>query len=125
MRTNWQPRSLLNPYRRLLRSLVNSSDADVIFQSSDGVRFHLHRKNLEAHTGAFPGAEFDTQNEIVHLTEPSSVLEVVFQFMYPRRHPDLEDANFETIAAIAEAVEKYEVFSAMNTCITRIKYVYN
>ena len=27
--------------------LVSAADADVIFESSDDVRFHIHRKNLE------------------------------------------------------------------------------
>ncbi|KAF8967470.1 hypothetical protein BDZ97DRAFT_522906 [Flammula alnicola] len=98
----------------------NPSDADVTFQSSDGVTFNLHRKNLEAHTGAFPGAEFDTRGEITHLTEEARVLEIVFDFVYPRRHSDLEDKDFDTVAAVAEAVEKYEVFSAMYTCQGRL-----
>ena len=100
--------------------LVNFSDADVTFLSSDLVTFKLHRKYLEATTGSFPGAEFETQGELVRLTEPSSVLEVMFQFVYPRRHPRLDKQNFDSVLAIAEAVEKYEVFSAMNTCETRM-----
>ncbi|KIM44436.1 hypothetical protein M413DRAFT_38665, partial [Hebeloma cylindrosporum] len=100
--------------------LVNFSDSDVTFLSSDFVAFKLHRKYLEATTGAFPSAEFETQGELVHLTEPSNVLEVMFQFVYPRRHPRLDKQDFSTFLAIAEAVEKYEVFSAMNTCETRI-----
>ena len=99
--------------------LVNFSDADVTFLSSDNVTFKLHRKYLEATTGGFPSAEFETQGELVRLTEPSSVLEVMFQFVYPRRHPKLDKQDFSTVLAIAEAVEKYEVFSAINTCETR------
>jgi len=103
-----------------LELLVNFSDADVTFLSSDLVAFRLHRKYLEATTGGFPGAEFETQGELVRLTEPSSVLEVMFQFVYPRRHPRLDKQDFDSVLAIAEAVEKYEVFSAMNTCETRM-----
>jgi len=33
--------------------------------------------------------------------------------MYPRKHPDLD---LELLASLAEATEKYEVFSVMNTC---------
>ena len=100
--------------------LVNFSDADITFLSSDLVTFKLHRKYLESNTGAFPTAEFETNGEVVHLTEPSSVLEIMFQFVYPKRHPKLDKQDFISVLAIAEAVEKYEVFSAMNTCESRM-----
>jgi len=101
---------------------VNASDADVVFQSSDGIQFHLHRKNLEANTGAFPGPEFQIQGEVTNLAEPASVLQILFKFLYPRRHPDLEDLDFSMVAEVAEAAEKYEVFPAINTCNTRLMY---
>ena len=43
--------------------------------------------------------------------------------MYPKRHPDLETAAIEILAPLAEAAEKYEVFSALNMCKVRMKYV--
>jgi len=99
----------------------NASDADVTIKSSDGVLFHLHRKNLEMATGAFPGAEFDTRGEEVVLTEPADVLEILFQFIYPRRHPTLQGMEFEGVFAVAEAVEKYEVFPGVNTCTWKLR----
>lgn len=61
---------------------------------------------------------------MVHLTEPAKILRVCFDFVYPKRHPDLKDIeDFETLAAIAEAVGKYQIFSAMNTCNTRLRFV--
>ncbi|KIM35844.1 hypothetical protein M413DRAFT_449573 [Hebeloma cylindrosporum] len=101
--------------------LFNDTEADVIFCSKDGTLFHLQRKYLETNTGAFPGAEFDTRGEITHLTEPTEVLEVLFQFIYPRRHPDIEELEFPLLAAVAEAAEKYEVFSGMSECKTRMR----
>ncbi|CAA7269258.1 unnamed protein product [Cyclocybe aegerita] len=101
----------------------NAPDADVTFQSSDGIQFHIHRKHLESHTGAFPGSEFDTRGEVTHLTEHSKTLAILFQFVYPRRHPTLQDADFATLMPVAEAVEKYQVFSAMNTCEARLRWV--
>ena len=102
--------------------IVDSPEADVIFQSVDRVQFHLHRKYIEVNTGAFPPAEFDTRGEITHLTETSTVLETLFQFVYPQRHPDLDDMDFDTVSAVAEAAEKYEVFYAMNICRIRMRY---
>jgi hypothetical protein len=36
--------------------------------------------------------------------------------MYRQRQPDLRDLPFATLADLVEAVEKYEVFSAMKNC---------
>lgn len=57
----------------------------------------------------------------VPLSEPAEVLEVLFAFVYPRRHPDLEDTPFAFLSQIAEAAEKYEVFSAMTIAKVRMK----
>ncbi|TFK37786.1 hypothetical protein BDQ12DRAFT_607189, partial [Crucibulum laeve] len=97
-------------------------DADLIFQSSDNIHFHIHRKYLEANTGAFPPSEFEIGgDEIVPLTESSVTLELLFSFIYPQRHPELEDVPFEIIEPLAEAAEKYQVFSAMHICHLRMK----
>jgi len=101
--------------------LVNASDSDVTIQSADAVLFNLHRKNLEVGTGAFPGSEFETHRERVYLTEPAPILEIFFQFLYPKKHPDLKDLKFNILAQVAEAVEKYEVFSAMTLCERRLR----
>ncbi|PPQ66495.1 hypothetical protein CVT26_011183 [Gymnopilus dilepis] len=98
-----------------------ASDAEITIQSSDYVRFLVHRKNLESITGAFPPSEFNTvEGEVVHLTEPALVLEIVFQFIYPQKPPSLDELEFDTVLAVAEAVEKYEVFSAMKTFEVRL-----
>jgi hypothetical protein len=52
----------------------------------------------------------------VLLTETSSILEILFQYMYPQPQPDIDAMQFEDFALLAEAVEKYEVFSAMSIC---------
>ncbi|KAJ7698778.1 hypothetical protein B0H14DRAFT_3904711 [Mycena olivaceomarginata] len=91
----------------------NFSDADVTFQSSDGVLFRLHRKNLEFGAGGFPPSDILTQDEIVPLTETCITLDLLLQFMYPQRPPDLSKTSFEVLEPVAEAAEKYQVFSAM------------
>ena len=108
-----------NPHYSL--SSVDAADSDITFVSSDNTLFHIHRKNLEAHAVGFPPAEIDTCGEMVRLTEDSVTLELLFAFMYPRRHPDLECTPFELLAPLAEAAEKYEVFSAMNICKIRMR----
>lgn len=93
------------------------------FCSHDGIHFKLRRKYLEANTGAFPGAEFDTQGEIVNLQESAAVLSVLFGFTSPRVQPDVETLDFNLLASVAEAAEKYEVFYAMNICRMQMRYV--
>ena len=108
-------------------NLVNAyvPGVDFIVQSSDGVAFCLHRKNLQLHTDdTFPGLHDSesgsTENlekiKAILVTEPSTILEIVFQFMYPRRQPSIKGLGFETILEVADAVEKYKVFAAMNLC---------
>ena len=100
---------------------VCAPDADITFQSSDRVLFHAHRKNLETNSAAFPPAEMLVCDEFVPLSEDSTTLELLFSFMYPRRHPDLESTPCEILAPLAEAAEKYEVFAAMNICKIRMR----
>ncbi|KIM44435.1 hypothetical protein M413DRAFT_24933 [Hebeloma cylindrosporum] len=103
----------------------SAKDTDVIIQSSDGVIFNLHWKYLQLYPGFVrdvdDGSQPNEEKEKMDLDEPSDVLEILFQFVYPKRHPSLEDIDFETLAAVAEAVEKYQVFSAMNLCALRLE----
>ena len=107
----------------LNRKEVSLHDSDIEIRSVDGFIFQLHRVVLGVTTGAFPGSEFDTNGEMVQLTEPAKVLGVLFAFLYPKVHPDLHGESFEEVAAVAEAAGKYEVFSAASTCNERLLYV--
>ncbi|KAJ7258453.1 hypothetical protein B0H12DRAFT_1014887 [Mycena haematopus] len=101
---------------------VYFADGDVTFQSSDGVLFRVHRKNLEVCADGFPPSEFAvTDGEIISLSETSVTLDLLFQFMYPRRHPALDTTPFDVLEPLAEAAEKYQVFPAMNICHIRLR----
>lgn len=106
-------------------SLVDAADADVTFKSSDDILFKIHRIHLEATSGGFPPAGFETLGEVVVLPEAASTLELLFQFAYPVPLPDIHCAefSFSDIALLGEAAEKYEVFSAMCVCRMYMKYV--
>ncbi|EIM81113.1 uncharacterized protein STEHIDRAFT_67132, partial [Stereum hirsutum FP-91666 SS1] len=92
-------------------------DADVVFQSSDAVHFRIHTKYLECNTGGLPPTEVHSNDsEIVTLAEDSKTLYLLFEFIHPRRHPSLDNEEFSTILAVAEAAERYQVYSAMNYC---------
>ncbi|KAF9560266.1 hypothetical protein CPC08DRAFT_636803 [Agrocybe pediades] len=94
--------------------------ADLVIQSSDGVLFHIDRRNLDRCAEAFPGSNAtgitSESNDIVHLTETAEVLEILFQFGYPARHPVLDDLDFEKLLAVADAAEKYHFYSAAPMC---------
>lgn len=108
-------------FTKPLYTTVCGVDSDVTVRSADDVHFHLHRKNLEINTGAFPPSELETRGEVVRLSENAQVLELLFQFIYPMHHPSLAATPFETLLALAEAAEKYEVYSAMNMCQVRMQ----
>ena len=43
-------------------------------------------------------------------------LELLFQFCYPDRRPDVDKLEFDALALLAEVAEKYQVIPAMNIC---------
>lgn len=107
--------------------LVCAEDSDVTLQSSDGVFFKVHRRNLAVCSGVFSGAEdvsTPSQGEIVHMLEHSTVLDLLLQFMYPQPQPELSKVDFQILAPLAEAAEKFEVFPAMVVCRFQMQYVF-
>ena len=63
------------------------------------------------------------KNAVIQLPEKSATLDLLFQFCYPERHPDLNDVAFDILAELAEAAEKYKVFSAISICKIAMKCV--
>ncbi|THU77416.1 hypothetical protein K435DRAFT_973984 [Dendrothele bispora CBS 962.96] len=59
--------------------------------------------------------------EIVHLSESSAVLDLMFQYMYLQPQPDLRKVDFDVVKDLAEAVEKYCVYSAMGALNVRMR----
>jgi hypothetical protein len=76
----------------------------------------VHKINITVSARGFAPPKFGTKDEIIHLAETAKILELLFQFCYPNRHPDVEALEFDVLALLAEAAEKYQVFSAMNIC---------
>ncbi|KAK7442461.1 hypothetical protein VKT23_016058 [Stygiomarasmius scandens] len=98
------------------------SGGDVIFCSSDNVLFHVQHKFLETNAEGFPLTDHTPpSNEIVKLTESSSVLELFFRFAYPQMPPDLDDLDFKSLMEFAEAAEKYLLHHARKFCIIEMK----
>ena len=92
---------------------VNAEDSDLTIQSCDGQLFRVHQRNLHDWSDAFPGSEMPLQpKDIVCLSESAKTLELLFQFMYRQPQPDVQNLAIDQIASLAEAVEKYGVFTA-------------
>jgi len=94
-------------------------DGDVTFKSCDNIIFRVCRKNLDTHSEGFGPPDrvtADPEDNPVALPETALVLELLFQYMHPMRQPELKKIPFETLASLSEAVEKYQVFSAMEIC---------
>ncbi|KAJ7583787.1 hypothetical protein C8J56DRAFT_951800 [Mycena floridula] len=102
----------------------NAADFDIQLQSCDGVLFRVHKLNLSMHSPVFLDAGTTSASEspeTVVLTETSAVLEIMLQYMYLNPQPRLSDLEFTTMSALAEAVEKYSIFSALGACSQRMR----
>ncbi|KAF8071470.1 hypothetical protein FPV67DRAFT_1481337 [Lyophyllum atratum] len=94
-----------------------AADADVTFRSSDDILFLIHRKYLENTSGSLLPPDFVPNNiEVIDLDEEASTLELMFQFVYPQCQPPFEGMHFATLEKLAEAVEKYQIYPAMQIC---------
>ena len=97
-----------------------------MLKSSDDVLFGAHSTNLEMWSSGFPPASFCDQSgslDIVPLTEAADVLGLLLQYMHHQRQPDSSKFGFDVLSRLAEAAEKYEIFSAMEVCRIRMRSV--
>ena len=100
-----------------LRVVVCDPNADITLQSSDNILFKFYGKQLEACSGAFGGAgAFTATDELVMITEPSEIVDLLLQLMSRQEPPDLRSIDFNTLDLLAEAVEKYDVFASKSIC---------
>jgi len=106
-------------------TLFRSADAEITYKSADGVLFRIHKINLEACTEGLSPPEGSTFEEIVELTEDARTLELLFQFIYPTAGIDLSSIDFHALESLAEAAEKYQVYTAMSICKIYMMFVIN
>jgi hypothetical protein len=100
-----------------------ADSSKVVFRTSDGEFFSISRRDAEAHAGALlPGSW--SPRSMVDLSETSTILRMLFEFIGARKHPKLLNEKFEFLAEVAKVAEKYKVFSAMNICAERMRYVW-
>ena len=97
---------------------------DIIFGSSDGPLVGFHSKYLAANARDFPVPDANLkadENETVPLPESQSILLLISEFIHPHRPPNAEEIPGQVVIDLAEAVEKYGVFSGMEVCRMRMK----
>ena len=109
---------------------VSDSSADVTFKSSDGVLFKIFKAHLGTASAGFNAPDMTVVDKKPNLLEePSSVLEILFQFIHPcpeakqYRQPSVLDLEAKIFFAVAEAAEKYIVYGAMNTFLTCMQWL--
>ncbi|KAJ7207893.1 hypothetical protein GGX14DRAFT_312511, partial [Mycena pura] len=91
-----------------------------------GILYAAHSKNLDMYTEGFPppeiaaGAHIGDEREDLQLTESATVLAVLLQFVHKQRQPPSSLWDFDPLAGVAEAAEKYQVYSVMQVCYIRM-----
>lgn len=112
----------------LPQGAVSDPTADILFESSDGIRFRLHSSSLAITSGALavpPKTRVD--DDPTKLDEASQPLEILFQFIEPPsdaqhdRYPSVVNLDSTLFFCLAEAAEKYVVYPAMSACYTRMQ----
>lgn len=105
--------------------IVNSPSADLQFRSSDNVIFKVFRKHLQSHSEGFdaPAQSTISALDIVQLSESADVLEQLFRFMSNQPQPDMTALSFPLLMGLAEAAEKYQVYSALQLTKLYMGYV--
>jgi hypothetical protein len=77
------------------------------------------------HSGGFPSAVFSgAGGEVVLMEENSDVLRLMLHYMHPHLpQPDSKAIPFSVLEPLANAVEKYLIYPAMEVCKLRMEYV--
>ncbi|KAF5392382.1 hypothetical protein D9757_001503 [Collybiopsis confluens] len=94
----------------------------VIIRSSDMVDFTMNKNNLEFFTGSFPSADACAESgDPIPLIESSKILQLLFEFVEQKPPPTLDGISFDDLLRLAEAAEKYIVYSALTICKIKLR----
>ena len=89
---------------------------DILLKSSDGELFGAHQRNLEMFTEGFPIAGSAVVSDPVSLEETAEVLRLMLRYTHNTRLRSLDGITFSLLASLAEAAEKYMIYSAVEFC---------
>ncbi|TFK70750.1 hypothetical protein BDN72DRAFT_958592 [Pluteus cervinus] len=91
---------------------------DVVIKTSDAKYFGAHLQNLENYAHGFPPVSFGKRKRtnFLEVEEDSEVVSLMLHFVHNLPQPDLRKIEMDILVRLAEAVEKYLMYSVMNTC---------
>ncbi|ESK88151.1 hypothetical protein Moror_5572 [Moniliophthora roreri MCA 2997] len=89
---------------------------NLVLRASDGKRFAAHAELLDLYSSCFPPAECVQGIEETDLSESAEILDMLLRFMHPHPQPDITNLPRPTLEDLAEAVEKYQIYPAMQVC---------
>ncbi|KAG6834569.1 hypothetical protein H0H93_008883, partial [Arthromyces matolae] len=85
-----------------------NDESKITYVSRDLVSFALATENIKTWSTNLPN--------VLRLTETSSTLEALFQFLQNAPHPDLDGFDFDFLGPLSLAAEHYRVFPAISVC---------
>lgn len=92
-------------------------EVDVILRSSDGYLIGAHQSNLDQYSDGFPDSNTQMDaTQPVDLVEDADTLKILMRFMHKQRYPKVSWLETTQIFSLAEAAEKYLVYSAISAC---------
>ncbi|TFK70764.1 hypothetical protein BDN72DRAFT_818421 [Pluteus cervinus] len=91
---------------------------DVVIKTSDAKYFGTHLQNLESYGEGFPPASLGKRKRVnyMDIEEDSDVLSLMLDFMHKQPQPDLQQLQIKVLVRLAEAAEKYLIYSAISIC---------
>lgn len=107
-----------------------SLPVDFLFEAENGTHFGAHRRNLELYSGAFQPlvdvapVDFESGFQVMRVTERRGVVSLMLRYMHNHWQPMIDKLGFDVLKDLAEAVEKYEIYSAIEVCRFRMRYVF-
>ncbi|TRM57747.1 hypothetical protein BD626DRAFT_513926 [Schizophyllum amplum] len=103
-----------NATPRVSERFSTSTATTIPFVSYDNVTFHIERAKLERAADFVPPSTVTSSpTDPVPLSEYSDTLDLLFRFVDGEVHVHLDAVDFSRAAQLAEAAEKYMVYSAM------------
>jgi hypothetical protein len=84
--------------------------------------FGAHTQNLQLYSGEFPSdMSSETGHHVIKVDEDRTVLALLLQYMHRCVQPDPKAIPFNVLEQLANAAEKYIVYSAMVVCKLRME----
>jgi len=105
--------------------VCNDCEPDVTLEASDGTRFGVSASYLHRSSGAFPAPGFVNAdpiaaNDVTILHETADIVRLMVKFLHPAApQPDLW--RIGNLWQLAEAVEKYKIFTAQGVVKARVR----